>query len=692
MAQANERTVLGDFNGAKFTYAGITSRFFKRGGQFFVTTDDHDGKLTDFEIRYTFGIDPLQQYLVEFPDGRLQALSLAWDTRSKAQGGQRWFHLYSNEKITRSDELHWTRPSQNWNFMCADCHSTGLRKNYDPMANRFRTEWAEISVGCEACHGPGSRHLEWAKSASRTGHDNGLAAQLDERRGITWMISATTGNAVRTQPRTTEREIEVCAQCHSRRSEIADGYVAGKPFLDYYRPALLTNPLYYVDGQQRGEVYDWGSFLQSKMYARGVSCSDCHNPHSGKLRAQGNAVCATCHQTSKYDTIAHHHHKSESPGAACTACHMPTTTYMVVDPRHDHSLRLPRPDRSVKFGTPNACNNCHRNRDARWAASRLLQWYGHDPQGYQRFAAAFSVANANAFDAPTQLRAIADDPTEPAIARATALVQIRIPMGASALEKLTRGLHDSKPLLRLAALQSLNESPLDSRPALIAPLLSDPVRAVRIEAAALLAPVRAEQLNPEQHAAFERAADEYVETQRYNADRAEGRLNLGTFYANRGDLVKAEEEIKNAIKLDPLFIPAYVNLADIDRLRGRDDDGVRILHDGLSIAPQNAMLHHALGLALVRAKRSDEALRELERAATLEPGNARFGYVYAVALYSSGKAPAALALLEKILADHPADRGTLEALASFYNERGEKAEAEKYQARLRALTNKDTPS
>ena len=427
MAQASDQSVLGNFNNAKFTYAGVTSTFFKRDGKFFVNTDGRDGKLADYEIKYTFGVSPLQQYLIEFPDGRLQALSIAWDARPKAEGGQRWFHLYPNERINHNDELHWTRPAQNWNFMCADCHSTDIRKNYDPAADRFQTRWAEISVGCEACHGPGSNHVAWAKSeslalqrgekANRT--DKGLTARLDERRGVVWNVNASSGNAVRSQARAAEHEIEVCAQCHARRGQITEGYEAGKPFLDYYRPALLTTPLYHADGQQREEVYNWGSFLQSKMYGSGVTCSDCHNPHSGKLRAEGNTLCATCHLPGKYDTAAHHHHKPGSAGAACVGCHMPTTTYMVIDPRRDHSLRVPRPDLSVKLGTPNACNNCHTNRDARWAATQVNKWYGHDPQGYQRFAAAFAAAGADALDAQKQLRAIAADASHPAIARAT---------------------------------------------------------------------------------------------------------------------------------------------------------------------------------------------------------------------------------------------------------------------------------
>jgi tetratricopeptide (TPR) repeat protein len=690
MQEANAQSVLGDFNDTEFTFAGITSRFFRRDGKFYVRTDGPDGKLADYQIRFTFGVSPLQQYLVEFPGGRLQALPIAWDSRPGTQGGQHWFHLYPEEKITHDDELHWTRPRQNWNFMCADCHSTGLRKNYDPATDRFRTRWAEIDVACEACHGPASRHLAWAE-AQRTGKPRdeddrkGLTVRLDERRDVAWTVDPATGNAVRSKPRTSEREIEVCAQCHSRRSQIAEGYVPGKPFLDYYRPALLEPPLYYADGQQRGEVYKWGSFLQSKMYAKGVTCCNCHDPHSGKLRAQGNAVCTACHLQGKYDTAEHHHHAPGSAGAACTACHMPTTNYMVIDARHDHSLRVPRPDLSVKFGTPNPCTGCHTGRDARWAAAQVHAWYGHDPQGYQHYAAAFTAAAAGARDAGAQLRGVAADATEPPIARATALADLDPVASRATIDVLAAGLHDADPLLRFGALQALAQAAVEARVPLAAPLLSDPLRTVRSEAVSVLDPVPADRLDAAQRSAFGRASAEYVETQRYNADRAGARVNLGTFYANRGDAARAETEFRSAIALDPRFVPAYVNLADLYRAMGRDADSERSLRDGLDKFPGNASLHHALGLALVRLHRVDEALGEFKRATALDPGNARFAYVYAVALHSTGDAEAAIACLTTALAAHPDDRDILQALASFHAERGDVGEARDYAKRLQEL-------
>src|SRR6185436_19159201 len=222
----------------------------------------------------------------------------------------------------------------------------------------------------------------------------GLAIALDERKGVSWNPPAESGTPRRSAPRTSARELDTCARCHGRAARLSDDYVHGKPPLDTHRLALLDSGLYWSDGQMREEVYNWGSFAQSRMHAQGVTCSDCHDPHSLKLRAPGNAVCAQCHQPAKFDAPSHTHHAVGTAGAACTSCHMPTTTYMVVDPRHDHSLRIPRPDLSVKLGTPNACTGCHTSRSAKWAAERVQAWYGHPPRGYQRFGEAFAAADS----------------------------------------------------------------------------------------------------------------------------------------------------------------------------------------------------------------------------------------------------------------------------------------------------------
>ncbi len=690
MAVASGHSVLGNFDNSRFSHAGVASTFFKRGDRFYVRTDGPDGKPADYQIRYTFGISPLQQYLVSLADGRLQALSVAWDSRAPQQGGQRWFDLYPEDHITYQDVLYWTQPSHNWNFMCADCHSTDLHKNYDAAADTFKSSWSEISVGCEACHGPGSRHLRWAKlkQAGRPfgGYANlGLTVRLDERRDVAWTIDPNTGNAVRSRPRTSDREIQVCAQCHSRRGQIADGYQAGKPFLDYYRPAFLVAPLYHADGQQQGEVYNWGSFLQSRMYAHGVTCSDCHDPHSTALRAPGNALCSRCHLASKYDTEQHYHHAPGSAGAQCVACHMPSTNYMVVDPRRDHSIRLPRPDQSVKYGVPNACNGCHADRSARWAATQVRQWYGHDPHGYQRFAAAFASADRGTAGAQAGLRTVAGDTTQPAIVRATAFSEMEAGSSPQTIRLLEQGLRDQDALVRLGALQPLADAPPELRLQLAAPLLSDSRRAVRVDAVGILAAVPAAQFSPQARGAFRRAAREYVQSQNYNADRADARVNLGSFYANQGHVALAVNELRAAIKLQPSYIPAYVNLADVYRASGQDAAGERVLRTGLKLAPDSAVLHYALGLVWVRSQRGTAALDEFRRANALDPASARFAYVYALALDSASESAAAIATLDAALRIHPEDRDILQALVSIHEARGEQVLARKYADRLRSL-------
>jgi predicted CXXCH cytochrome family protein len=632
MQVADERTVLGDFSGARFRKDGITSEFFRRDGRFMVRTDGPDGQLADFEVRHVFGVYPLQQYLVELDRGRVQALSLAWDARPQDQGGQRWFHLYPAERIPHTDELHWTQRQQNWNFMCSDCHSTGVRRNFDAATGMFATRWAEISVGCEACHGPGSHHVALARDATDdpASARGGLTVTFDERRGVAWVIDPATGNATRSAPRTTSTELDVCAQCHARRGQFSDAYRAGEPFTDHYLPALLGQGLYYPDGQQRDEVFGWGSFLSSRMHAKGVTCGDCHDPHGGTLHAPGNAVCAQCHATARYDVPSHHFHEPGSAGAACAACHMKTETYMVVDPRHDHSFRIPRPDRTVALGTPNACNQCHADRSAEWAVAQIRQRYPTPRPGFQGFAEAFAAADRGDPAAAMALAQVAANLEESAIARASAIERLARLPGETAVFAAEAGLKDPSPLVRRASVAVFEQLPPPHRKAIV-PLLEDPSRIVRMQVARTLAPLADTAFDAAARAAFNNAAAEYVAAERFNADRPEHRTNLGGFLAERADPTAAEAEYRAALELDARFVPAWANLADLRRLQGREAEAEAILRDGLKLVPDAAALHHSLGLSLVRQQRKAEALRELKQATQLEPDNARYRYVYEVA-------------------------------------------------------------
>ncbi len=685
MQVADSKSVLGDFRNAKFAYAGTTSVFSMRDGKYYVRTDGPDGKLADFEIKYTFGVAPLQQYLIELPGGRLQALGIAWDSRPKAQGGQRWFHLYPGQNLRAGDPLHWTGVNQNWNFMCAECHSTRLAKNFDTKSGQFGTTWAEIDVACEACHGPGADHVAKARGSAYSAADNGFALALNERKGVTWVPVAATGNAQRSTPRTSSREIDMCARCHARAARISDDYVHGKPPQDTHRLATLNEGLYWNDGQIRDEVYEWGSFVQSRMSAAGVTCSDCHEPHSQALRRPGNDVCAQCHQPNKYDAASHTHHRPGTPGAACISCHMPTKTYMQIDVRHDHSLRIPRPDLSVKLGTPNACNACHAKKTPQWAADVIRGWTGRAPTGYQTFAEALQAGTIEAAGARGALMTIIDNPAQPALVRASAIERLGRMPAASSLPSLTRAINDPDPQVRLAAVEAIGAVDVATRVRYLPRMLSDPVRGVRIEAARALAGQPEAQIPAANRDAFAKALGEYIAVQTYNADRPEGRMNLGNLYATRGDAERAAAEFRKALEIDPTSVETYVNLADLYRARRDEAKAEAVLREGIAKSPRSAALHYALGLTFVRAKRSADSLRELGEAAKLAPDNARFAYVYAVALNDAGHAKEALLVLKGAIKAHPNDRDLLFGLAHYSAAAGDRDAAVGYANTLTEL-------
>jgi predicted CXXCH cytochrome family protein len=699
MAHATEKSVLGDFSGATFDYFGVTSRFFRKDGKYLVETDGADGKLTIFEIKYTFGVDPLQQYLVEFPDGRVQALPIAWDTRPKDAGGQHWFHLYPKEEIRHDDVLHWTKLNQNWNFMCSECHSTGVRKNYDATNDRFATTFAEISVGCEACHGQGSSHVKWAHDKATWwpfGKVNdpakGLAEHFSERHDASWIPNAETGNVKRSRPpRVLRAEVETCGLCHARRGEFSESWTPGQWLADTHMVSPFGRGLYSADGQMvdTEEAYNYGAFKQSKMFAAGVTCSDCHDPHSAKLRLSGDNTCLQCHSQQKYAAATHHRHETVNPPLGCASCHMPSRGYMVVDVRHDHSFRIPRPDISVKSGTPNACNDCHADKSAEWSAAAIERWHGPDRKSFQNYAVAFHSAWNDEADAAKLLAAVVADGNAPAIARASALSELGTRTTPATPNLVRAAIKDADPMVRIGALDALENAPPEQRWSIASPLLLDPIRSVRIRTASILADVPSARLLEDDRSRFDRAAEEFIAAQTFNADRPEARSTLGAFYARRGRNSDAEAEYKAALRLSPQFTGAAINLADLYRQTGREDDGEKVLRAAINVTPDDAGLHHALGLSLVRLKRLDDALIELRRAAELDSHNARYAYIYGVALHSVGRQQDAIAYLRDSLTAHPENREIIMAIVGFSREAGDAVTALQYAERAIKIAPED---
>ena len=693
MQRSDDKTVLGNFNDARFTNGPVTSRFYKKDGKYYVRTDGPDGQLRDYDLPYTFGVSPLQQYLVPFPGGRLQSLGIAWDSRTREQGGQHWFHLYPGQKLTPADPIHWTGRNQTWNYMCADCHSTNLRRNYNLASNTYATTWSEINVSCESCHGPGSIHVEQAQSHSKKKTEyasTNLPVDLRSHGGG-WEL-AKPGDATMhwNGPARSHNEIETCAPCHSRRRPITGDYVPGQHFLDAYVPSLLTEGVYYADGQILEEDYEYGSFLQSKMYQEGVTCSDCHDPHSGKLPLVNmNAVCGKCHLFSKFDTAEHHHHSKGSAGATCVNCHMPMRTYMVVDARRDHSFRVPRPDVSVAYDTPNACSQCHKDKSAKWAADTVAKWYGPNRRHEARFVEALDAGRRGLVVAEKNLASLIEDSAQPAIARATALTLLPQYLSPASLPAVQKGLADPDELVRSAAVQALEPLAPPERVRFAAPLLTDPVRAVRIAAARVLAGTPPNLLQDGQKLDLNNAISELVASENATTERPENHVNLASLYLQMGRAADAEDELKTALRLDPNFVPAMVNLADLYRTEQRDDEGEKWLETAIALAPNAAEPIHALGLLKVRQKNYPEALNLLGKAAALQPGDARYSYVYAVALQSSGQVDQAVKILEQTHQRRPADRSVLQALISFEQGKGDLRSAKIYAEQLLQLAPDD---
>lgn len=606
MDPATDETVVDvkAFADQEFTHQGVTSKFFRKDGKFFVTTDDHAGKPATFEIKYVFGVDPLQQYMVEFPEkasavtpqgetielpaGRVQVLSIAWDTHKG-----KWFHLYPNRKIAAGDWLHWTGGGQNWNYMCAECHSTDLQKKFDVAANAYHTTWAEIDVSCEACHGPASEHVARAE---------GALGFSDPRHFHSYALNQLKGpNSL--------GEIETCAQCHARRRIVHGDYRPGAKFHDFYEPEKLDGDLYFADGQIKEELYEYGSFLQSRMFREGVRCSNCHDPHSLRPKFQGNALCGQCHTPAKYDTPNHHHHRADSKGAACVECHMPERTYMEVDPRRDHSIRVPRPDLTKKLGTPNACQACHTKPEENvdWQLAKVREWYGtkreekphygeilergrkQDPHALNDL---IDLAKPRPVDTPEQ-RATAVGP----VVRASAVALMEHYDPAAARDALLRALADQEPLVRTAAVRAIDNWPdqvLADYQAKLIEKLDDANRTVRTEAARTL--TRLPPMKDRNAAAakrFEEVFNEWVAGQRAVDDQPGTHTAVGTAYANllratenMSYTAPAEAAYKQALKMEPAHLPTIRNYAMLMDLVNRDAEAETLLKRALELVPK----------------------------------------------------------------------------------------------------------
>jgi len=571
MQEADETTILGKFDGQTFDRFGVKSRFFRQERAFCVETSGPDGKPEIYTVKYAFGIDPLQQYLVEFPDGRYQVLPLCWDTRNKV-----WFHLHHHEPLSPQDPLYWTNVGSTWNHMCAECHSTDVQKNFNAHSNSYRTSFREIDVSCEACHGPGSLHVELAQAKSPFWdryYGKGLAVNLKDPENRT--------------------QIDMCAKCHARSGSLAEGLGPGKKYHDHKTLQLLEERLYHDDGQILDEVFEHGSFLQSKMFRMNVRCTDCHDPHSGKLEAPGNQMCAKCHQPAKYDAPNHHHHAAGSTGAQCVECHMPQRKYMVVHERHDHSLRIPRPDLTQKIGSPNACNQCHDEiqtpdqkgesaaQRTAWAVQAIEKWYGPKRRDDPHYGEILAAARQGQPAALPELEKLARSPNVGPNVRASAVRYLANYPPAQQRDALERALADPESMVRAAAVANLIPELLIPR---AKELLGDSSREVRFAAVRRLAAVDFQPyLDEVTQAVLGAVLDEYLATRIQDLDTEAENLMLGSLALLRSRFAEGRDYFQRALTINRRGSAAWISLAATHGLLERPDEAIKTLREGIEV-------------------------------------------------------------------------------------------------------------
>ena len=641
MQPANDSTVLGDFNQTTFVADGVTNTFFKRDGKYFINTQGEDGLNHDYEVAYTFGYFPLQQYLIAFPGGRFQSSRVSWDSRDK-----KWFHQYAGQKVYHKDWLHWTGNSQNWNTMCASCHSTDLQKNYDEDTDSYNTTWKEINVSCESCHGPGSKHIAYINSGKYKDGDRLENAGLAYGRDTISQL-----------------QLNTCAACHARKSDVAAILIRSDEIMDDLIPQVISNEMYYADGQIKEEDYEYGSFTQSKMFHNNVRCSNCHNPHSGKLRLTGNNLCLSCHKP-VYNLPEHHFHKSDTDAAQCINCHMVVHTYMGVDHRRDHSFRVPRPDQSVKYGTPNACNGCHANQTPQWAAEKIQKWYG--PVRKYHFSDDLIPGSLLNGDSEFHLVKLLGDTTQPEIARATAAYYLSDVQTMNSANALLKSIGDQKPLVRYHAIRALEDFPPDIWVGKVYPALTDKVRAVRIAAGDLYHRLPADALPATAKETFIAADHENKAFLRNQTDFAVGNVMMADYQMQAGSYDGAIAYYRRGLDKDSLMNYARLNLSAAYNAVGRNQEALKTLEDAALIDPFNEQIFYNLGLLQYEMGAIDQALVHFQKAVQLGSSNPGLYYNYGLLLQQQGKLKEAERMLLKGYGLNPQAPNLNYALAFFY--------------------------
>ncbi len=659
MELPNDSTVLGTF-ASDYIADGVQNHFFKKDGKYFINMEGRDGKNAAVEVKYTFGFFPLQQYLIEQPGGKLQATRVSWDSKNN-----RWFHQYPHQKIASNDWLHWTGNGQNWNTMCASCHSTNLQKKYDFVKDEYHTSFSEINVACESCHGPGSQHLEYIASDEY---------QSGSKRAYSGLSEVTS--------KTNALQIKNCAPCHARKTDVTDATIYSEELLDNLIPAIISNDNYEADGQIMNEDYEYGSFAQSKMYHHNVTCSNCHNPHSGKLLLAGNAMCLSCHQP-KYDSPKHHFHTTNTKSAECVSCHMPEKTYMGNDQRRDHSFRIPRPDQSVVYNTPNTCNSCHAKQSAKWAADIIVKRYG--PQRAYHFSDDLLPGSLLNTKSESHLIKLVSDTSQPEIARATAAFYLGDIVTPKSAAVLLAALTDLKALVRYQALRSLENFSPEVWMQGAQKSLSDKVRAVRIAAADLYHRLPPQAIPAQIKTAYAAADGENQKFLQYQTDFAVGNVMVADYELQAGDYGNAISHYVRGLEKDKMMNYARLNLSAAYNSVGNNEEALKTLLFAEKLDPTNDRIYYNLGLLFYEMGDSKKAIINFDKAVKRKSTNPDLYYNYGLLLQQTQQPQLSEGVLKEGYKMNPRSAKITYALTYFYLQANKIAEAKYYAERLYQL-------
>jgi len=574
-----------------FRHGSATTTVLIQGGEYQIVTLGLESNLQPYRVERVIGSAPLIQFLTPFPGGRYQVQEASYDPKSN-----QWFYVYGNDIRNPGEFGHWTGRGMNWNSRCAECHNTELKKNYDAATDCYHTTMAEMGVGCEACHGPLKAHNEWQKANPNTKlHDPTVS------------------------PLSPTQIVELCGSCHSRNTDLTGNFKPGDSLFDHYALEILDGAQrWYPDGQVKDEDYEFVSFLSSKMHQAGVTCLDCHNPHSAKNTLSGNELCMRCHNGgySKAPVInpaEHAHHKLTSRGSDCVACHMPVTVYMQRQPRRDHGFTIPDPLLTKELGIPNACNRCHSDRTTDWALQYTEQWYGTNMNRPTRERTRWIAAAENGeAGAKNKLIGLLADTNQPPYWRAVAaafLAQWANDQAAQSV--LLSALKNQHPLVRERAARSLEPVIGDSNVvSALTRMLRDPSRNVRVAAAWVLR--RTVDMHSLAGMDLRRMLD-------LEADQPTGQFAEAMFLLSRQQPADALAHLKKATAWDPLSPPFLCAQAQLQDQLGQLDAALKTLDQAEAAVPDDPHIPYVLATIMVRHGRNEEARAAAKRALKLQP-------------------------------------------------------------------------